>query len=416
MNDHQVSLLRESPRSVVLDRENGTALLLENEPTRVTIADFRDVITAAILAGATDITLQSDQQPRIEIHGSLFRGTRRPWSPTDIDMVLMEVYGGANARAEINGRKVLDFSYEITMPGGAKQRFRVNATGIFGRDGGAVEITMRVLPVKTPDLELVRITDEEIKALTPRDGIVVIAGATGSGKSTTMAAVTRYHLEASGRPVKIVDLQAPIEYTFRDVTERLVGSASVIGQSEIGRHITSFAEGVRSALRRKPHIINVGESRDFETISASLEASLTGHLVYTTTHAGSAAEAIQRLLTAFPGNEREARAFDLISSLRFLMVQHLVPRIDKPGRVPIREYLRLTDRVRERMIRRPISEWPAMVSEEISGDIEGRTSDDLRMCLKQQAAKFYREGVISLIDAELLARQKNDITRQLAEV
>ena len=228
---------------------------------------------------------------------------------------------------------------------------------------------------------------------------MIIAGATGSGKSTTMAAITRSHLENLDRPVKIVEVQAPIEYTFRDVTNALSGSSSVIGQSEVGRHIRAFSDGVHAALRRKPHIINVGEARDFETIQASIEASLTGHLVYTTTHAGSVADAVRRLLSVFPASERESRAYDLISALRFLMVQHLLPRIDRPGRVPIREYVRFTPRLRERLLDRPINDWPLMITDEVYGRVPETGRDDMRRSLLEAVTPLFRSGTISMEDA-----------------
>lgn len=389
----------ERARKVPVEVGSGEAFMLEEEPPRISLEDFRALLMSCVMSGASDVTIQSDQQPRAEIHGVLYRATRRPWGPSEVDQVLMEVYGGANARTEINGQRVLDFSYELNLLDGSRQRFRCNAIGIFGRDGQGVEITLRALPSITPSLEGVSLTEEETAALSPRDGIVIIAGATGSGKSTTMAAITRSHLENLDRPVKIVDVQAPIEYTFRDVTNALTGSSSVIGQSEVGRHIRAFSDGVHAALRRKPNIINVGEARDFETIQASIEASLTGHLVYTTTHAGSVADAVRRLLSVFPASERESRAYDLISALRFLMVQHLLPRIDRPGRVPIREYVRFTPRLRERLLDHPINDWPLMITDEVYGRVQGVGSEDMRMSLLEAVTPFYRSGVISRDDA-----------------
>lgn len=389
----------ERARKVPVEVGAGEAFMLEQDPPRISLEDFRALLMSCVMSGASDITIQSDQQPRAEIHGLLYRATRRPWGPSEVDQVLMEVYGGANARTEINGQRVLDFSYELNLPDGSRQRFRCNAIGIFGRDGQGVEITLRALPSITPSLSGVSLTEEETAALSPRDGIVIIGGATGSGKSTTMAAITRSHLENLARPVKIVDIQAPIEYTFRDVTNALTGSSSVIGQSEVGRHIRGFADGVHAALRRKPHIINVGEARDFETIQASIEASLTGHLVYTTTHAGSVADAVRRLLSVFPASERESRAYDLISALRFLMVQHLIPRIDRPGRVPIREYVRFTPRLRERLLDNPINEWPLMITDEVYGRVPETGPEDMRLSLLEAVMPLFRSGVIARDDA-----------------
>ena len=396
----------ERAKEVPLDRENCVAFMLDEEGSRITVEDFRCLLMSAVLSGASDVTFQPDQSPRAEIYGVLYRTTRRPLAPSDVDTILMETYGGANARSEINGQEILDYSYELNLPDGSRQRFRVNATGIFGRDGQGVEVTMRALPSQTPTLKKVQINSDEIKAMTPKDGIVVVAGATGSGKSTTMAAVTRYHLEESERPVKIVDIQAPIEYTFRDVTARLDGSPSIIGQSEVGRHIRSFAAGVHSALRRKPNIINVGEARDLETISASVEAAMTGHLVYTTTHAHCVSVTIRRLLSAFPANERESRAYDLVLALRFVMVQNLVERADRPGRVPVREYLRFTDRLREKLLSQPIANWSSIIDSEVSAPAADAGPDDLRQCFADVADTLHGQGIISKLDALRISNNK----------
>lgn len=399
-------------RQIVLDRENLVAYAMEQEPQRFNMDQFREILMSTVMSGSSDLTMQSDQQIRAEIHGVLYRVTRRPLAPSELDLILNDIYGSANAKTEINGQEVLDFSYELNLPDGSRQRFRVNATGVLGRDERSVEITLRTLPQKTPTLEGVGLDPEEVRALSPRDGIVVIAGGTGSGKSTTLAALTRSHLENIKKPVKIVDIQKPIEFTYRDVTSQLKGSSSIIGQSEVGRHIKSFAQGVHSALRRKPNIIIVGEARDYETISASLEAALTGHLVYTTTHAGSVSDAIRRLLTAFPANERESRAYDLISTLRFCMVQYLAERIDKPGRVAIREYLRITPRVREKLLSATINEWPNIIDNEVNFDQPDRTPQDMRQSKAERCSFYYHKGIISRDDALEIggpgAIEKND--------
>jgi defect-in-organelle-trafficking protein DotB len=401
-SSRRVSKGVERSRPAEVNIETHEAYMMESEPSRISVEDFRAMLMSAVYTGASDITVQSDMQPRAEIHGVMYRITRKPWSPSEVDMVLMEVYGGSNARTEINGMKVIDCSYELNLPDGARQRFRVNAIGIYGRDGKGVEITLRALPSKTPSLEMVKISDRELEALRPKDGIIVIAGATGSGKTTTMAAITGSQLKDTSNPVKIIDIQAPIENTFMDITGAVKGSSSLIGQSEVGKHIPNFAEGVRAALRRKPKIINVGEARDFETIHASLEASLTGHLVYTTTHAGNVSDAIRRLLSVFPAAEREARAFDLVSALRFMMVQHLVPRIDKPSVIPVREYLRFTPRIKEKLVSSQISEWPMMLIDEVHGRVSDTGPDDMRQSFLEVVKPLYEQGAISRNDAFLL--------------
>ena len=378
--------------SLVLDDVGRTATLPFAEPDRFNIADFRRLLVAATLAGASDITIQTDARPRVEVEGRLYRLGRRPWTASEISTILAEISHAPNAGAEILGRRILDFSCEIPFGPGTRQRFRVNATGIHARDGFGIEITMRILPARTPDIRFARLTAKEIAAMSPPGGLVIIAGATGSGKSATMAAMTRLHLECRERPVKIVDIQAPIEYTYKDVTFGDAGLTSTIGQSEVGRHIPDFASGVWSALRRKPHIINVGEARDLPTISAALEAAMTGHLVYTTTHAGSVHDCVRRLLAVFPANERDHRASDLGVSLRFIMVQQLVQRTGRNGRIPLREWLSFSGPVREALLESPPGRWPGIVHRIMTG--RRQVPDGLYLGLRKTAGDLIGRGIL----------------------
>lgn len=266
----------EKATRVAPDLETLSVRLLPEEPQRISMDEFRQMLMTAVLSGASDITFQTDQQPRPEINGILYRGMSRPLSPTELNMVLMEAYGGSNGPTEINGRNVLDFSYELVLPDGGRQRFRVNATGIYGRDGAGVELTFRALPSRTPDLEMVRLGPDEVEALTPRDGIVVIAGATGSGKSTTMAALTRHHLEESPRPVKIIDVQAPIEYTFRDVLSSQEGSSS--HSRPVGGEPSYPKLRGRGAFdRRRAHLLEPSRSGEASADARSASGAEAGH-------------------------------------------------------------------------------------------------------------------------------------------
>lgn len=396
--------IEESGWVVQTDRENLNAFILENEPIRMSVHQIDDFLEAAVNAKASDISIKSDDLVRVEILGVYYNATRRPWASPEVDEIMSKIFGSSNARTEINSLKELDFAYEIMMRNGERQRFRVNITGAMGVNEHGVEISMRALPRVTPTKESVGLSDHEIAAMMPRDGIVIIAGGTGHGKSTTLAAVICEHLRSVKSPVKIIDIQHPVEYTFRDVMKESKRSSSFIVQMGVGVNIRSFAAGVRAALRKKPSIISVGEARDSETISASIEGSLTGHLVYTTTHASSIGETIQRLLSRFEGADREAKAIDLCSSLRFIMVQSLVERTDKPGRIPMREYLRITERIRERMARLPLRDWPQYLTDEVNGKVAGTTEDDLRKSMRESASEAYKAGKISKANALSLSR------------
>lgn len=359
-------------------------------PQRLSLADFDKLAVQAVELGASDLTLQSERALRVQIHGRQRRGSVRQLSGSEVEELLRGLYRADNAPAEVKSGRTLDFSYDIRLDRARRQRFRVNATGILARGADGVEITLRVLPTRTPTWREIGLPEELLPALSPRNGIVVIAGATGQGKSTTLAAVIRMHLEASGRPRKIVDLQAPIEFTYEDVLEGLGSSASLIGQSEVPRHVESFAAGVRSGLRRAPDIILVGESRDRATIEASLEAALTGHLVYTTTHAGSVAETMRRLPIVFAVDDREARAFDLATSLKVVIAQQLLPKVGG-GRVPAREYLVFDDTIKEQLFGARTNEWGSIITR-ILAQPPART---LCRSMVTEVDDLHRQGLIS---------------------
>lgn len=341
--------------------------ILKDEPNRFDsdLSAFDHFLVGAAMKGASDINISADLRVRLQLHGDQKLATKRRLLITEVQAMLAHLWSANDAMSLVSAGRPLDFSYEKKIDRKRNQRFRVNATGEqrFGTNG--VQITLRALPDTTPTLDDVELEEELRDRLEPASGIIVVAGGTGHGKSTTMAAMTRCHLENQARSRKIVDLQAPIEYTFRDINTDAADLASFISQSEIGvgRNIPTFAEGVRAAMRRAPAVINVGESRDRESIEACIEACLTGHLVNTTTHAGSIAEALRRMAFLFPPEEQEARSFDLMTSLNLIIWQRLVKTADGKGRVALREYLVFDQAVRDRFLNLPPLEWVNVVKQ-----------------------------------------------------
>ncbi|WP_448329409.1 type IV pilus twitching motility protein PilT [Sulfitobacter sp. M13] len=344
--------------------------ILKDEPNRFDsdLSAFDHFLVGAAMKGASDINISADLRMRVQLHGDQRLATKRRLLITEVQAMLAHLWSANDAMSLVSAGRPLDFSYEKKIDRKRSQRFRVNATGEqrFGANG--VQITLRALPDTTPTLDEVGLEDELRDHLEPASGIIVVAGATGHGKSTTMAAMTRSHLENRDRSRKIIDLQAPIEYTFRDINTDAADVASFISQSEIGvgRNIPTFAEGVRAAMRRAPAVINVGESRDRESMEACIEACLTGHLVNTTTHAGSIAEALRRMAFLFPPEEQEARSFDLMTSLNLIIWQRLVKTADGEGRVALREYLVFDQDVRDRFLSVPPLEWVNVVKQVFS--------------------------------------------------
>lgn len=349
------------------DPNAAEVTILKDEPNRFDsdLSAFDHFLVGAAMKGASDINISADLRVRVQLHGDQKLATKRRLLITEVQAMLAHLWSANDAMSLVSAGRPLDFSYEKKIDRKRSQRFRVNATGEqrFGTNG--VQITLRALPDTTPTLDDVELEEELRDRLETASGIIVVAGATGHGKSTTMAAMTRCHLENQARSRKIVDLQAPIEYTFRDINTDAADLASFISQSEIGvgRNIPTFAEGVRAAMRRAPAVINVGESRDRESMEACIEACLTGHLVNTTTHAGSIAEALRRMAFLFPPEEQQARSFDLMTSLNLIIWQRLVKTADGKGRVALREYLVFDQAVRDRFLNVPALEWVNVVKQ-----------------------------------------------------
>jgi defect-in-organelle-trafficking protein DotB len=231
-------------------------------------------------------------------------------------------------------------------------RFRVNITPILSKGRDAASITMRVLPNEPPRMKDLNIEEDIIHHWAPRQGIVIVTGPTGSGKTTLLAAGNRMLLERPHGCGKMLTYEAPIEYVY----DAVKSPRSLVSQTEIPRHLPDFARGVRNSLRRKPEIIMVGEARDRETISASIEAAQTGHCVYTTTHTMGVASTIQRMISTFGTDERAERAYALMETIRMICTQALVPKVGG-GRMGVREWMRFPDEIRERLLDMDYKEW-----------------------------------------------------------
>ncbi|MCB9982867.1 MAG: Flp pilus assembly complex ATPase component TadA [Rhodospirillales bacterium] len=363
----------------LLKPEDNFAETWPDEPDRFTEELVDPALLWCVKQNSSDITIQSDRPIYNEIHGKLYPGTFRSLDAADMAVFLSKIYG-PEALARLASGRDLDVSYEIRPDRYTRIRFRVNITAILSKGRDAAQITMRVLPSEPPTFKDLGIEEEIVNAWAPRQGLVVVTGPTGSGKSTLLAAGNRFLLERPEGCGKMLTYEAPIEYTYDSISS----PRSLVSQSEIPRHLPDFAAGVRNALRRKPEIILVGESRDRETINASIEASQTGHAVYTTTHTMGVASTIQRMLSSYDMNEREERAIALMESLRLVVTQALVPR-EGGGRCGVREWMKFPDEVREKLMDMPFTEWPNEIQRMINQ--YGRT-------MQRSAEIVFEAGII----------------------
>lgn len=328
------------------------------EPARFDSPDLlQQLMVEVVKQGASDTILQGGLPVLVEIHGCLRQLTERRLTTDECLQLLGWAAGNDNVQTSIRqggeggGDVVASYSAfdpELRDGRGEKRRhrFRVNGSRIEFRNGMGVQIVLRSIPSEPPKIEDQNLDPAVLAACTPRNGIVYFSGATGSGKTTLYAAIVRYILEGD-TPIKgnIITLEAPVEYVF-DGIESL---HSIVAPSEVPRDVLTFAEGVRSAMRRHPALIVVGETRDWDTAAADIETSNTGHPVLTTVHANEVETIFARLLARCPPAMRDAALFDLISTGR-LMLNQALARTKEGTRTPLREYLILSDDVREEML------------------------------------------------------------------
>ena len=274
--------------------------------------------------GCSDVHLAVGVPPMLRMHGDLLPIKFRELRAVELEGYITEILTHAQNQHFAKGSD-LDFSYVSTEGG----RFRVN---VYRKDTG-VGATFRAIPAEVPTLEKLALPPIVAKLCDFHQGMVLVTGSTGTGKSTTLAAMID-HLNRTRR-LNIISLEDPIEFVHPSKNSQVI-------QRELGTHIPSFAEGVRAAMREDPDVILVGELRDAETISMAMTAAETGHLVLGTLHTTSAVKTIDRVIDALPVEEREQTKSFLAQSLLAVLTQVLVKTADGHSRKAICEVLMMT--------------------------------------------------------------------------
>lgn len=353
---------------------------MPDEPTRFNPAFMDKMLQHADSLNASDITIQTGSPIYAEVYGRLLKITHRLLSNTELADLINSIYGPNAATQLLSGRDI-DTHYEFRPNRGVRHRYRVNATSCLVEGHDAIQITLRTIPTTPPKLETMGLPDHILEAIAPQEGVVFITGATGSGKSTLLASIIRELIETEESHRKVLTYESPIEFVYDEITT----ISSIVSQSEIPRHLPNFADGVRNALRRKPRLIMVGECRDAETISAALEAALTGHPVYTTLHTSGVAETMRRLVTSFAGEERQGRTIDILETIRLCIWQKLVPTVDGL-RVALREFLVFDEAVRDKLLEGDPNEVTATTRKLVRSHGQLMTTD---------AKNKFEQGIIS---------------------
>lgn len=318
--------------------------LIPNEPLRISTADLNNILEHCTNIDSSDITIQSGEHIIAEVYGRLEPITSRKLTNSEVGVILNAIYG-PNGVTQLLSGKDLDTNYEFKPSRTRRYRYRVNATGCLVAGNHGIQITLRTIPTEPPKLLDMMLDQNIIEHLAPEQGVIYVTGATGSGKTTLLASIIRDIAEKSDCNRKIITYESPIEFVYDNINSQ----SAVISQSEIPKNLPNFAYGVRNALRRKPRLILVGEARDPETISAVLDAAITGHPVYTTLHTNGVAETIRRLVGSFSKEEKLGKTIDIIETTKVILWQKLVPTLDGK-RTPLREYLVFTDQVRDELL------------------------------------------------------------------
>jgi twitching motility protein PilT len=356
-------------------------------------------LIATMLKGApstSDLVFSPGRPPQVKVNGKLVQvkiqgvGLLTPAETAQIAADLM----GRNAQAaqKLKDEGSCDLSYSLSK----MARFRVN---IFSQRGSCA-IVMRVIPSSVPDFAALNLPEQLGESAGLRNGIVLVTGPTGSGKSSTLAAILNKINEENSH--HIITIEDPIEFLHAHKN-------STIHQRELHSDTPSFALALRAALRQAPEVILVGEMRDKETMEVALEAAETGHLVFSTLHTTDASKTVERIVGAFPLNDQNAVRNRLAKSFRFVISQRLIPRRDQSGRIAAFEILKSTMRTRE-YIERGETEGKSLLDAMRDGDNDGMQHFD------REIEKLIRAGIIDIEVGLSYATNVGNLRLQLVDL
>jgi twitching motility protein PilT len=330
---------------------------------------------------ASDMILVAGTPPVFRVDGRLQQSDREPFSAEEV-RVLLAAFVSGRLRERIEAEGAADLSLRATG-----MRFRINVH----RQRGTLAASVRALPTIVPTLTQLELPASLSELMKPTRGLVLLCGPTGSGKTTTLAALVGEVNRSAAR--HIITIEDPIEYEHRN-------ASSIIEQIEVGRDAPTFASALRAALRQDPDVILVGEMRDLETVSTALTAAETGHLILATLHTSDAAQAIHRIVDVFPPQQQMQIRHQLALSLNAIICQHLVPRSDGRGRAVAVEVLLANHAVRNHIRNEKLQN---LITEITLGKRQGMIS------LEDSLATLVRRGAITPEDARIRAPRPDEL-------
>ena len=307
------------------------------------MSEITKLLDYVVKQDVSDLHLSSGVPPIVRLHGQMKPLNDKPISAQVLETILKEVMNSRQYNT-FQEESEIDFSVDIQ----GISRFRVNA---FSQARGYSAV-FRVFKAQTPTLDDLKLPEILKKLSTSERGLILVTGPTGSGKSTTLAAMIDY--VNSNKRAHIITIEDPIEFVHQN-------KHCLVNQREVGTHTKSFANALKSALREDPDIILLGELRDLETVKLAITAAETGHLVLATLHTNSAPKAIDRMISVFPADEQEQIRSMLSESLRAVIAQELLTRLDGKGRVAALEVLINIVAVRNTIRENKIHQIPTII-------------------------------------------------------
>lgn len=346
-------------------------------------------------ARASDIIFSPGFPPKVILDGTLHPIPIRELTPLSIYqtemLALSLLHGKPKAMENFTSTGSADLSITIEKTG----RFRVN---VF-RQRGSVAIVMRVIPTLIPTFDGLGLPAPIENIIHHKNGIVLVTGPTGCGKSSTMAAII--NLMSQEYAYHIITIEDPIEFLFSR-------SKSIIHQRELGGDTFSFSSALRTALRQAPQVIMVGEMRDVESMNIALEAAETGHLILSTLHTIDAAKTIERIIGVYPKEQEELIRTRFSQTFRYILSQRLLPRADQKGRVLAMEILRANERTRS-YIQKGSGSGGSLEEAMVDGSMDGMQTFDMELL------RMFQEGTITKQTALQYATNPNNLGLKMGD-
>jgi len=352
--------------------------------------DVVSFLKSAVTIGASDIHLAANEFPAVRKDGKIIKINMPILTETDIDEACDSLLPSSISHSHLDNVFDLDFAYEI--PGCA--RFRVNLSRRLGR----YALVIRTIPYEIKSVAELHLPRAIEQFSTLNNGLVLVTGPTGSGKSTTIAALIDYINK--NYPKHIITIEDPVEFIFSN-------RKSIVSQRQIGIDTHSFPDGIKYALRQDPDVIFIGEIRDRETITSALKAAETGHLVFSTIHTNGAVQTVNRIVNMFEPSDRDNVRSQLASILRGTISQRLVPMQDSIGRRLACELLVVTSTVKDFIEKDELEQVYDLVK---------KGSFNNMITLNMSLYNLYQEGLISEEVAIEYSDNRNELKQMLRGV